>query len=398
LRILVVSPFPPQTDGLHGGARSIATRVAGLAREHELALFFLRDRSDEQPSDDLIAALAEVVGVDRAPSEGSRLMARGWRALPRIAARAWQGVPVWAQAFESTAARSAFAELVRRFQPDLVQFEYHVTTWLRDTAADVPSVVTFHEPASRIAESVARERHGVWRLLNIPDRRAWRTFERRLVDSLDAVVVFSARDASQVVDGERATIIPLSVPLPPPPAPREGNGHSVVFVGNYGHHPNVDAARWLIDEIHPRIQAAVGDARLWIVGDGPPEALESLRAGDAVEVTGRVPDASDWTRRATVFVAPLRLGGGIRVKVLEALAAGKAIVATPLAVAGLEGIGGAVSVADTSEALAERVAELLASKQDRARLESRARAWAEQHLSGEREARAYSELYESLLR
>jgi glycosyltransferase involved in cell wall biosynthesis len=397
VRILVVSPFPPRTDGLHGGARAIATRVAHLAQQHEVSLFFLRNDAGERASDDLVASCVHVVGVDRSPSEGTNLMDRGWRGLPLIASRAWQGLPVWAQAFESTRAREELGTLVRRFEPEIVQFEYHVTAALRDVAAGIPSVVTFHEPASRIAESTAGARRGIWRLLNVADRRAWSTFERRIVDTVEAVVVFSARDALQVAGHPRATVIPLSVPLQSPPAAEAGNGRSVVFVGNYGHHPNVDAARWLIDDIYPRVRAAVGDARLWIVGDGPRDALDSLRSRGSAEVTGRVPDASDWTRRATVFVAPLRLGGGIRVKVLEALAAGKAVVATPLAVAGLEGVGGAVSLADTGESLAERISELLASPEKRAKLEGRARAWAERHLSGEREARAYIELYESLL-
>src|SRR5262249_58786719 len=109
---------------------------------------------------------------------------------------------------------------------------------------------------------------------------------------------------------------------------------SLVFVGNYMHPPNVDAALRLVQEIFPRIAAQRPDVRLALVGDRVPARLRRV-AGPNVDVTGLVSDVAPYLDRAAVVTVPVTTGGGLRVKVVEALAAGKAPVASPLAVEGL---------------------------------------------------------------
>ena len=110
-----------------------------------------------------------------------------------------------------------------------------------------------------------------------------------------------------------------------------------------------------------------------------------------------MPSVEPWLNRAAVVVAPLRLGGGMRVKVVEALAAGKAVVATPLAVEGLAVTdGGEVALARTDEEIAEAVAGLIGDPARRAALAARAHAWARAHLGWERCVTAYEALYDRL--
>jgi glycosyltransferase involved in cell wall biosynthesis len=101
----------------------------------------------------------------------------------------------------------------------------------------------------------------------------------------------------------------------------------LVFVANFAYQPNVDAAFWLCREIFPRVREQVPEARALLVGNGPPQELQAL-ACEHIFVTGRVPSVAPSLDRAAVVVCPLRVGGGIKVKMLEALCRGKAIVAS----------------------------------------------------------------------
>jgi len=136
---------------------------------------------------------------------------------------------------------------------------------------------------------------------------------------------------------------------------------------------------------------------LWLVGRGLPAALGS-RCAEGVIATGEVPSVTPYLEEAAIVLAPLRLGGGVRVKVLEALAGGKAVVATRLA---LEGIpvtpGEEVLLAETDEDFAEAIGILLTDSERRTALARRARAWARVNLPWDRSIAAYEALYGDLI-
>ena len=132
----------------------------------------------------------------------------------------------------------------------------------------------------------------------------------------------------------------------------EREPHTLLFVGNYEYAPNQDAARILVERVLPRVRQALPDARLQLVGANPPGWLQAL-AADHIEVSGRVPDVAPYLARATVFVCPLRMGAGLKNKVLEALAMGIPVVATPLSVDG-------IAVRDGESALIAEVDDIAA--------------------------------------
>jgi glycosyltransferase involved in cell wall biosynthesis len=397
LRILILSPFPPRLDARHGGARSIAHRIDRLTRKHEVSLLYLHG-ADELPMEATLSdACVKVVAVDRSTSEGAASMARGSRELPRILWHAWRGKPVWAQAFASSAVVETVSQLTDRVQPEIIQVEYQVMGQFLTGDRRAPRLLIVHEPAARIAENFAATRSGVPRLLNVADRHAWLRFERRVADAADQVVVFSLDDASTVRTDSPVAVVPLTMPIPEQPFDAIGaDPPSVLFVGNYGHPPNVDAALWLANEIFPRVRKSHPSARLWLVGEHPPARLSALGV-DGIEVTGGVPEVASWLERAAVVVAPIRMGGGMRVKVVEALAAGKAVVSTARGVAGLGLAEGDVRIADTAVAFADSVNELLGAPTQRQELGARARRWAEDALDVERESSAYESLYEHVV-
>jgi glycosyltransferase involved in cell wall biosynthesis len=195
-------------------------------------------------------------------------------------------------------------------------------------------------------------------------------------------------------------VVRISLGISAPERPLDPAGRpppSLLFVGNFIHPPNVDAAARLIRDIHPQLHARYPEVVLHVVGEGPPEELRKM-AGGGVEVTGRVPDVGPYLDRAAIIVVPLRQGGGMRVKVLEALAAGKPVVATPMAVEGLDVHDGEqVILARTDEEFVRVIGELLEHPQRRIALGGRARAWAVANLSWESVVAAYEALYASLL-
>jgi glycosyltransferase involved in cell wall biosynthesis len=177
----------------------------------------------------------------------------------------------------------------------------------------------------------------------------------------------------------RVRVTPFGVELPPRPDVSVEEPDSLVFAGNYSHPPNVDAAIWLAEDILPRVQQRRPQARLKLVGVAMPPRMSALAALPGVEVVGEVPTLDPVLARAALIMAPIRTGGGMRMKVLHAMAAGRAVVTTPLGAAGLEGGPTLpVAVADDAAGLAAVAVDLLEDDVARRALGMAARAFVEQ--------------------
>jgi glycosyltransferase involved in cell wall biosynthesis len=399
VRVLFLLPFPPDAEGAHGASRMTGQLLAAIAAAHEVAAVYLR-APGEPPVD---AALRERLGmceeVERPALQG-RGRARRWgrRALGVAAGR-----PTWATDWAVPAFRERARAVAAAWRPDVVQAEFHVMgqylAELPDPAP--PTVLVEHDPgAATVAELAGWERglRGVGRRV---DASAWRRYERRVLRAAGAVVAFTDEDrATLAALAPDARLVRISPGISLPPAPRDPVGAEpprVLFLGSFIHPPNVDAASRLARDVFPPVRLRVGEARLDIVGDAPPPAVRAL-AGEGIAVTGRVPDATPYLERAAVVAVPVRIGGGMRVKVLEALAAGKAVVATPRALAGLDLTPGEQAlVAETDSDLGAALVALLEDPDRRRRMGTAARAWALEHLGWEHAAAAYEALYRDLL-
>jgi glycosyltransferase involved in cell wall biosynthesis len=170
---------------------------------------------------------------------------------------------------------------------------------------------------------------------------------------------------------------PCSLSLVPSPS----NTHcSLVFTGKMDFRPNVDAVLWFYREVLPLIRRKVPDTHFYIVGQSPHRRVLRLADDPAVTVTGYVDDVRPYIAGACVYVVPLRIGGGTRLKVLEAMAMGKPIVSTSLGCEGFEGLapGRELSIADSPEDFAQQVIELLEDASRRERLGQAARRFVEE--------------------
>jgi len=159
--------------------------------------------------------------------------------------------------------------------------------------------------------------------------------------------------------------------------------------------PNVDAVLWFADEVLPLIRARRPDVHFVVVGQKPHARLDPLRQREDVTVTGWVEDVRPYFSGAAVYVAPLRMGGGTRLKLLEAMAMGKAIVSTSLGCEGFDVADGhEMCVADGAEDFARAVVGLMESSALRESLGRRARRFVEAHYAWEAIVPRLEKLYD----
>jgi polysaccharide biosynthesis protein PslH len=374
--------------------------LSRLVDRHEVGVICLRAK-DEEPVDPVIAdrcALVEEVPLSRTSARD----VTGWSRV-RFGLGLLRGLPPWVLDCRSAAYDSRLRAVATAWRPDIV--EVHVVAMGQHISAlkscPAARILVDYDPPSAWAAEALLEAHGPRRLARRAELAAWRRYEQATRPRFDVNVVFAERDIPAVTAtaGDSAIVrIPLAFDIPEKPLNPVGEPPpTVLFVGGFGHAPNVDAARWLALSIFPRVLERVADARLELVGDRPGDEVQRL-AGGAVAVHGSVANVTPYLDRAAVVVTPIRLGGSMRGKVLEALAAGKALVATPRAAEGLEAMPGEhFTLATTEDEIVDAVSELLVDSDRRGDLARRAREWATEHLTWDRPVAAFEQLYASLV-
>lgn len=340
--LIVTKVLPlPANDG--GKLRSLAVTRA-VARRGEVVLCAFDDGSAD------IQGLVDLgVEVRSAPLLGRRgLVTRSLRAGSVAAGRFWS--PAMADQV------SAAAEEHERFDVALVEYA-QLWPYVREVRAST-RVLGSHNVESALIRSYGEAR-GPWR--GGPYRleaAALRRLEARAVSEADVVTVISQTDRKRLPGHPRRVLVCPNGWTSQPVLPA-AEAPVVAFVALLGWTPNVDAAVYLTREVWPLVRSAVAGAHLLLVGRDPAPSVRALAAPD-VEVTGTVADVRPHLARARVAVAPLRAGSGSRLKVLEALDAGRPVVGTSKGLEGLEDlVGRGAVVADGAAALAGEIARLL---------------------------------------
>jgi glycosyltransferase involved in cell wall biosynthesis len=173
---------------------------------------------------------------------------------------------------------------------------------------------------------------------------------------------------------------------------------SILFVGNFLYEPNIDAALYFSQLIFPLILKDVPNAKLLLIGNAPPPEICSLTLNKQIKVSGYVDSLTHFYKAADVVVCPLRIGGGVKVKVLEALNAGKAIVSTSIGAQGLDlSTYQAVTVADEVADFAEKVVRFLLDHQERYRQEQEALAYASILPTWDQATEAFVQCYKEII-
>jgi polysaccharide biosynthesis protein PslH len=347
--LIAYKQFPAPSVG-HAGGESLFRLMAALHnRGHQLTLVARITDEERRQMADVAEICQRIVTV---PHHTSRSGPR-----PIAIARSY------------LALRRAIRETIRAERPELIHVETTQTALIALGLSQLPSSYRTQDVNWFLISQRMQHISGIPWMLAWFKRCLFRWFESRIAERFDLLLAISEGDR-QLLAQERAPDRLLLVPLVPGfagnatasvPSLVDDDEVALLFVGAMVREHNLVGVDWFLDAIWPEIAAAVPAARFYIVGGNPPEALQA-RADDEerVVVTGFVDDLAAWYRAATVFVSPLRVAGGLLQKVMDAMAMGVPVVATPVCNHGIGAVPGEhLITADEPEAFATAVIELL---------------------------------------
>ncbi|MCU0495892.1 MAG: glycosyltransferase [Anaerolineae bacterium] len=383
MRILIISgslPYPPAS----GGALRVSGILQGLqAAGHQLTLMTFH--SNELERTPLAQWCEQIITVPYpVRSRWQRLRDLIFTRQPDIARRLYT---------EAFAERLRFLLAKETF--DLIQFEgIEVAPYLPIAKATQPKAKlcfdTFNAEylLQRVIAQIDRQTIRRWPAALYSTIQATRIeqFEREMSQLADLVIAVSPEDADALrgfrVD-QQIFIVPSGITVDAYSKRQKSielGKQAIVFTGKMDYRPNVDAMLWFGESIFPKIQAALPDAKLYIVGQQPHARLNGLQAKIGIFLTGWVDSVQPYLQNASVYVAPLRMGSGTRLKLLEAMASGCAIVATPAAAAGLSvEVNTVMRIAADEDSIANEVIDLIRHPDQQTALGQRARDYVRAH-------------------
>ncbi len=312
-------------------------------------------------------------------------------------------LPVAVAADYSEPGRRAIAQELER-GPDIVVVDFPHAAVLAPPPYPCPSVIFTHNVEAEIFQrhvEVAPNalKRAIWRNQAVKMER----YERDLLPRFTSVVAVADRDREyfqRVYGAGNVSTIPTGVDLGyftygGSAALKDGDGGTVVFTGSMDWMANIDGVEFLMDAVWPAVSRTRPGARCVIVGRSPPQALVQRARARKLnwEFTGFVDDVRPFVQNAHVYVIPLRVGGGTRIKVYEAMAMGCPVVSTRIGVEGLPVEHDRHFLeADSADAMAAAVLALLHDHERRDRLSRQARTFVEQDMSARRAAEAFEQI------
>jgi len=385
-RVLWVTAYLPHI-GRHAGAGRMMHLLRRIAVRYRVTLLSLIEQEEDS---------RHVAGLE---SLCERVIT-----IPRIPPRRWQIFPYEPfQAFLIPAMETALQGCLENHEFGLIQLEYTQMGLYARRHFGIPTLLTKHEVdfaacarRARLESNPARKLLWFYRYLQVLDR------EIKLQREVDAAICMTEPDLRELIKFDASTPVHVvntgvdldyfSPPAQPEAAPR------LVYVGAFQHLPNVEAMHFFCKQVLPRLRARVPGVELLIVGTNPPASLLALESIPGVKVTGSVPDIRPYMAAASVYIVPLRLGVGIRGKILEAWGMALPVVATRVACAGLRYSDGKnIMVADSADEFAARVVMLLQDPVLRVRMGREGRRVAEQFYGWDAIADQLMVLYEDYL-
>lgn len=353
------SPYP--LNG--GGAYRTASLLHYFARFADIDLILI---SDSGAAAELPAGLVRSQQAIALPRHSRHVAARYWR----NARRALRGTPPLVDRLAGLGDRIAAAIGERHYDVAIVEHFWCAPYAELLARAAHRVVLDLHNIESMLHERCAAVTSGLVRRGHRRFAAAGRRMEAEWFPRYSAILTASEADAAAVrglAPESRVIVYPNALPELKIPEPAELP--RVVLSGNFEYHPNIDAVEFLMSEIWPAVQERHPQLELWLVGKGDRFIRHLLPSGRNIHVTGAVEDALGEIARAQLVIAPLRAGSGTRIKILEAWAMGKAVVATPMAAEGLEARDGAnLALAGDAAAFVAAMERLLAAPGERRRL------------------------------
>lgn len=366
MRLLWLTPEVPDPGGAGGSIRAFHLIRRLAARGAAITVVAPAHQAQAQRAATLEAGGVELRLVPRPASrvrEALRALARRPGLAPRLAADPWL---VWqAEAFW-TAIEPAVRAALRDGRPDAVVVEHDfAAAWAGRASPDLPAGLLLHNAWWEVLAGRARAARGLQSLGWRAEAWRFRRHVRRTAGRYAWACAVSGKDREAAVRmlGLPVAVVPNGADVGRLAAVPAGPGRPdrLLFSGTLSYPPNAEAAIWLVEAVLPLLRRTRPKVTLTVAGRGAPPAVDALAAVSGVRVAGWVPDLAEAYAEAAVVVAPLRSGGGTKLKVVEAMAAGRPLVTTSVGAEGLDVVSGQhLLVADDAAEFAEAVAGLLA--------------------------------------
>ncbi|MCO5131921.1 MAG: glycosyltransferase family 4 protein [Xanthobacteraceae bacterium] len=404
LNILYVAQMPasPPRFGAQARLHGLMTQ---LAQRHDITAAMLVDNEfDIDECRTAMQAYCREVILIRNPYGRDGLAKRLLQLRSIVSTRSFERLRVAVPEMQQ-----ALDRLLRSQRFDIVNLEFtflgHCDLRQAPRGAKIPILVV---GSHNIDYDLARQytRAGGSPLRRIYAEVNWRKLRREELDTYgraDGISLCSAADQQRLlkdVPGARTIVIPNAADVDfykPRPTDPKPDGRTVVFFGLMSYMPNIDGAAYFIREIWPRIAEANPDARCKIIGGSPPQHLLAL-AGPRIEFTGFVPDLRPHIAEAAAVIVPLRLGGGTRLKIVEAMAMSKAMVSTTLGAEGIEAVPGRdILIEDQPDRFADAVLKLLAEPEYASNIGQSARQLSEARYAWSAAAKTLESFYREIL-
>ena len=395
MRILIVAPYLPYPPHF-GGASRMHYLMRHVSRHHAISLVCLCEPSEY--NEEWVAAVKELCErMSLVFMEGTnRSLRRGMRRLMQLRAT-FSRRPYQYFSFHFPSLQKEIERMLAEDDYDIVQVEFPQMAYYQfPTRAKL--VLSMHNVEHEIFyRTFITQNNPLRKFYNYVEWLKFRRDEIRLCAKFHALVTTSQRDAdvfSKLLPNHLLSVVPNGVDTEYfRTSGTEPEPNTLIFTGTIGYYPNTDGICYFMDAILPRIRREVPDVKFLIVGNHPPEEIRR-RASNGVMVTDAVPDVRPYYDRASVAIVPLRIGGGTRLKITEAMSMSKPVVSTSI---GCEGIevqhGETILIADDPEHFAQSVVSLLKQPERRVALGEKGRALAcakyDWHLSASRREEVY---------
>ncbi|MFZ1082827.1 MAG: polysaccharide deacetylase family protein [Candidatus Kryptoniota bacterium] len=360
MKILHIAPYSPMPP-IFGGALRIFYILRGLAQRHDVTFVTFGTENDRELLKNEFGGLVRQIHLVDHKSFSQKHRFLG------IFYAFWRGQSFFKLHVSSTKMQETLDRLFKNEKYDLVVIEFaHMGQFRLDN-----NVVKILDEHNVEYSNLRRMSRGIQsplvKYFYFREQRKMFLHEIETCNMVDAIFVTSKNDGvilNRHINKKPMYVIPNGVDTRYfVPADKKLEPHSMVFIGTMDYVPNRDAMMYFLDEILPLVKKVIPDAKIYIVGKNPPDNLTRRSSNDVI-VTGYVDDVRPYAWNASVYVVPLRMGSGTRLKILEGLAMKKAIVTTSI---GCEGIdvknGEHVVIADDPVLFAEKVIDLLLDEQ-----------------------------------
>ncbi|MBI5215708.1 MAG: glycosyltransferase [Ignavibacteriae bacterium] len=364
--LFITSSLPHQFSG-HGSGVLLYQTIRQLTKRHQVTIISFCDKQEQQFTEELKSKLpVELFTVPRGKGAQESIYFTFYLILIRLY-QLFRSVIFWQPYVVSKYYHPRMGQLIEKVtsekQFDVVQFEFthmgQYQQFVRSGRVVLDELDVTYRPAYRLYK---KQKQPFKKFFAYVEWCRWKKFELRLIQQCHHILTITEQDRlllqwlsknNNISYFRRGVDIPVELTQKRIP-------HTILFIGSFSHQPNVDAVRWLVHEIFPLVNRKFPDVVCTIIGKNPPQdVVNASEKNSGIKALGFVEDIRQYLHSCSVFVAPLRYGGGVKIKILEAMAHGIPVVTTKIGAEGIDGISSeSVILGETPVKIASHICNL----------------------------------------